>query len=308
MTRSVTLREETGSPIGRAQNSAYLVYGEVAQAVEACLAVGEQPDMEALAARHPDMASQIRQLVPALITLEQLGRAPSESATRSAGEAVAADPNRFGSNDEPAAGRIGEFRIMREIGRGGMGVVYEAIQLSLGRRVALKVLPFPAVMDPKQLQRFKNEAQAAAQLHHQNIVPVYSVGCEHGVHYYTMQFIDGQNLAAMIADLRRFARPNSFTHGEANQDADLSPAEPLASDLLQGKWIPSGSPTASHSAMDRVASDTVRQPEAALSTEDSTKKRAFFQSVAQLAIQAAQALEHSHNLGVVHRDIKPTNL
>src|SRR5207247_1085102 len=97
---------------------------------------------------------------------------------------------------------LGDFRILREVGRGGMGVVYEAEQVSLCRRVALKVLPFAAAMDSKQLQRFKNEAQAAANLHHTNIVPVYWVGCDRGVHYYAMQYIDGQSLAQVIADLR----------------------------------------------------------------------------------------------------------
>src|SRR5205823_926362 len=86
--------------------------------------------------------------------------------------------------------------------RGGMGVVYESIQLSLGRRVALKVLPFAATMDPRQLQRFRHEAQAAAMLHHANIVPVHGVGCERGVHYYAMQLIQGKSLAAVIDELR----------------------------------------------------------------------------------------------------------
>src|SRR6202022_4739811 len=94
----------------------------------------------------------------------------------------------------------------REIGRGGMGVVYEAEQISLVRRVALKVLPFAGAIDPKQLHRFQNEAQAAAQLHHTNIVPVYAVGCERGVHYFAMQFIEGQTLAAVLTDMRRQAR------------------------------------------------------------------------------------------------------
>ena len=84
-----------------------------------------------------------------------------------------------------------------------MGVVYEAEQMSLGRRVALKVLPFAAAMDPRQLRRFKTEAQAAAQLHHTNIVPVFWVGCERGVHYYAMQFIDGRTLADVIRELRQ---------------------------------------------------------------------------------------------------------
>jgi serine/threonine protein kinase len=94
--------------------------------------------------------------------------------------------------DEQARTPLGDFRIVREIGRGGMGIVYEAIQLSLGRRVALKVLPFVASLDPTRLQRFKNEAQAAAQLHHTNIVPVYAVGSRRGVHYYAMQLMYGK--------------------------------------------------------------------------------------------------------------------
>src|SRR5262249_28060028 len=85
---------------------------------------------------------------------------------------------------------------------GGMGVVYEAEQISLGRRVALKVLPFASTLDAKQLQRFKNEAQAAAHLHHNSIVPVHATGCERGVHYYAMQYIEGQTLASLIAELR----------------------------------------------------------------------------------------------------------
>ena len=96
-------------------------------------------------------------------------------------------------------GTLGDFRLIREVGRGGMGIVYEAEQMSLGRRVALKVLPFAATMDPRHLQRFQNEARAAASLHHTNIVPVYGVGCERGVHYYAMQFIEGRTLADFIA-------------------------------------------------------------------------------------------------------------
>ena len=93
---------------------------------------------------------------------------------------------------------LGDFSILREIGRGGMGVVYEAEQLSLGRAVALKVLPFAAMLDEKQLQRFKNEAKAAATLNHPNIVPVHFVGTERSVHFYAMQLIDGLSLADII--------------------------------------------------------------------------------------------------------------
>ncbi len=100
-------------------------------------------------------------------------------------------------------GQLGDFRLLREVGRGGMGVVYEAEQISLRRRVALKVLPFAAAIDPRQLQRFQNEALAAAHLRHENVVPVYAVGSERGVHYYAMQFVDGRSLASLIGELRR---------------------------------------------------------------------------------------------------------
>ena len=105
--------------------------------------------------------------------------------------------------DFPGIGELGDFRLLREVGRGGMGVVYEAEQISLRRRVALKVLPFAAAIDQRRLQRFKTEALTTAQVQHERIVPVHAVGCERGVHYYAMQFIDGQSLAALIGELRR---------------------------------------------------------------------------------------------------------
>ena len=98
--------------------------------------------------------------------------------------------------------RIGDYEIQSELGRGGMGIVYTANQISLRRAVALKILPFTAVLDPRQVVRFQNEARSAASLHHPNIVPVFGVGCERGVHYYSMQLIDGQTIAELIEQLR----------------------------------------------------------------------------------------------------------
>ena len=128
-----------------------------------------------------------------------------------------------------------------------MGIVYEAEQISLGRRVALKVLPFAATMDPRHLQRFHNEAQAAASLHHEHIVPVYGVGCERGVHYYAMQFIDGQTLAEVID--RKSARKtlNHGAHG-GHADEEIANTAPSAfspcSPCLRGQEsLPPQSPT-----------------------------------------------------------------
>jgi serine/threonine protein kinase len=150
---------------------------------------GEPVDLQAVLADHPGQAERLRRLLPAIELMADLG-----SSAGSAGSA--------GSWPEPGVtpGLLGDFQIVREVGRGGMGVVYEARQISLDRRVALKVLPLAAAMDPRQLQRFQLEAQAAACLHHTNIVPVHAVGCERGVHYYAMQFIEGQTLAAIIED------------------------------------------------------------------------------------------------------------
>src|SRR5262249_28201372 len=150
---------------------------------------------------------------------------------------------------------------------GGMGVVYEAEQVSLGRCVALKVLPFAGALDPRQLARFRTEAQAAALLHHPNIVPVHGVGCERRVHYYAMQFIEGRTLAELIRELRQ---ADGLGHGPGEPEAGTTGGDP-----------PNGKPPTSERAT-------------ALKSGSSTRTRAYFQSVARLGVQAAEALEHAH--------------
>jgi hypothetical protein len=124
------------------------------------------------------------------------------------------------------SGLLGDFRLIREVGRGGMGVVYEAEQISLKRRVALKVLPFAATVDPRQLVRFQNEARAAASLEHPHIVPVYGVGRERGVHYYAMKFIEGQTVAALIAQQRRDSATYLASGGRQPPDLPLGSVAP----------------------------------------------------------------------------------
>src|SRR5262249_28458380 len=104
---------------------------------------------------------------------------------------------------EAALGELGDYRLVREVSRGGMGIVYEAEQTVLHRRVALKVLPLAGALDPRQLQRFHNEALMASQLHHPHIVDVYGAGCEGGVHYYAMRYIEGPTLAQLILQARK---------------------------------------------------------------------------------------------------------
>src|SRR5262249_36055316 len=125
------------------------------------LQAGRAPDRAQLLAAHPDLAAQLERC---LAGIEFVHRAGQSSAT--------------------APAQLGDFRVLREVGRGGMGVVYEAEQLSLKRRVALKVLRFAAVADPEAMQRFRREAETVAGLHHHSIVPLFAFGCENGVHYY----------------------------------------------------------------------------------------------------------------------------
>ncbi|HEY1378384.1 MAG TPA: protein kinase, partial [Gemmataceae bacterium] len=175
---------------------------------------GQPVDLDAVLRDHPDHAAEVRRLLPALALLADLSGAATGVGVPGVGP----------------LGELGDFRLLREVGRGGMGIVYEAEQVSLGRRVALKVLPFAATMDPKQLQRFRNEAKAAAGLHHEHIVPVYAVGCERGVHYYAMQFIDGQTLAALVTELRRASSDTPPHSAPSTQDLRPSPDPPPQED------------------------------------------------------------------------------
>jgi serine/threonine protein kinase len=224
------------------------------------LQAGEAVDLRHYVGRYPKYRESLQQLLPAIEELVSLGHT----------ERVPGGENSNELKAPAILGELGDFRLLREIGRGGMGIVYEAWQISLNRRVALKVLPFATALDTKQLQRFKNEAQAAGCLHHQHIVSVYGVGCERGVHFYAMQFIDGQTVADLIRQLRQRDQTGPID----------SPAQ---------------------------AGSTLRSA-VALTADLSTKPRSFFRAVAKLGVQAARGLEHAHQLGVVHRDIKPANL
>jgi serine/threonine protein kinase/Flp pilus assembly protein TadD len=255
----------------------------VIQAMEeyqAALEAGGQPDRQEFLDRYPELAGILAECLEGLAFVHHLAPGLQSSAASQAGEAPA------DAEDIRPEGPLGDFRIVREVGRGGMGVVYEAVQISLGRRVALKVLPFAAALDAKQLQRFKNEAQAAAHLQHQNIVPVYYVGCERGVHFYAMQFIDGHTVAEVIAQLRKEAGMEG--RGSRIEDRGLKLAQADTTIKAHGPKDETR-PTAARSSM--------LEP-----------RSSFFRTAAQLGIQTAEALEHAHQLGIVHRDIKPANL
>jgi serine/threonine protein kinase len=185
----------------------YGLFDELAEEFAERYRRGERPSLQEYIDRCPDLAEEIRELFPALVEVERV----EEDQPGRPGPAAAAVPL-------PTLGQVGDYRVLREVGRGGMGVVYEAEQVSLGRRVALKVLPSQVAHDPKTLARFRREARSAAQLHHTNIVPVFEVGKAGAVSYYAMQFIQGQGLDAVIENCGgsssariRAARPGSPT-------------------------------------------------------------------------------------------------
>lgn len=238
----------------------------------AAAALGAAPSHEDLLRQYPEIADELETCLGSLDFI-RLG----------AKNAVVPHPDLDRDRPHVPFASIGEFALVREIGRGGMGTVYEAMQQSLDRRVALKVLPALAALDAKHVQRFKNEAQAAAQLRHPNIVPVYAVGCERGLNYYVMQLIDGQSLAELIEKLRRDGPDYRWSTSHATLTAP--------------------SPTLPVSAIASTLNDGPRKK-----TIQSSPTPAFFQYVVDLGIQAATALDHAHQCGVVHRDIKPANL
>jgi serine/threonine protein kinase/tetratricopeptide (TPR) repeat protein len=185
---------------------------EYAAAVDA----GRRPDRREFLARHQDVAAALAECIEGLEIVH--------SAARQVNPALAG-----GSSEPGSPSCLGDYRLLREVGRGGMGVVYEAEQISLGRRVAVKVLPFAASLDRKQLARFQVEAQAAASLNHPHIVPIFAVGCDLGAHFYAMQFVDGRSLADVVAAKRGpGSNGNRAPEAESRVTPDLLSARSVA--------------------------------------------------------------------------------
>jgi formylglycine-generating enzyme required for sulfatase activity/serine/threonine protein kinase len=231
-------------------------------------------------------------------------------------EAVAGPP--------PALARLGDFRILREVGRGGMGVVYEAEQVSLGRHVALKVLPQKWLGDAQTRTRFAREAKAAARLHHTNIVPVFGVGEQDGMPYYVMQFIRGLGLDQVLEELKRLQPGGHVANGPWARRhvgdvprTDVSPAD-TARSLLTGQFVPGAenAPAATATAPTSAAGnvlDPFSLPSSSVALPGTApgsapKALTYWQSLARIGFQVADALAYAHKQGVLHRDIKPSNL
>jgi len=210
-------------------------------------------------------------------------RPPDESEpTRLDADDVDATIESGGPPDDGSPGkRLGDFELLRELGRGGMGIVFEARQLSLKRRVALKVLPPALGMTAQAKQRFEREAQAAAKLHHTHIVPVHAIGEHDGHHFYAMELIDGQSLDHVLRDM---------------VDEGSNPLMDATVTQTVTELRPQRAATSSQDQVTTSLSDT------------SAGGREWFDTVAKLTADVADALHYAHGRGVIHRDVKPGNL
>ncbi len=297
---------------------------------------GERPSLSEYTRQYPDLASDIRELFPALVMLEDVRPAGATGSTSTASQAAVGTGKKLE--------RLGDYRILREVGRGGMGIVYEAEQESLGRHVALKVLPSQAMLDDRHLQRFEREAKAAARLHHTNIVPVFGVGEQDGLHYYVMQFIQGQGLDQVLAVLQRLRKGSKDNGTDLPVDAANGMASPgRAVDALDGKFEMASAVAVANSLLTGVfarpsedkdagregdkekeqppspvslsaclpvslSSSDVRLPGQSERATLSDSGQPYWHSVARIGIQVADALSYAHGQGTLHRDIKPSNL
>jgi serine/threonine protein kinase len=256
---------------------------------------GETPAVSEYVERYPQWADQLRELLPPVAHLEKLKRL--KQAARADGPAC---PH-AGVPNGPQLKQLGDYRILREVGRGGMGVVYEAVQQSLGRHVALKVLPAHSLLDPKKLERFRREAQAAAALHHTNIVPVFGVGEQDGLHYYVMQFIEGLGLDRVLVEWKQGTsagrRPRTAAGRNRSTDSWHGPAPHPEQTALRIEDRGS-----------RIEKDSEIPHHLRSSILDPRSSNGHWRRVARIGAEAADALHYAHQQGVLHRDIKPANL
>jgi len=230
------------------------------------LRAGRSPSVEALAQRHPQLADQLRELLPLVAAMEQL---------KSSQELT---PQKVSVPKDFHLRRLGSCRMIREIGRGGMGVVYEAVQEPIGRRVAVKVLPWKSPGTSQWRGHFEREARTAASLHHPHIVPVYEYDEEDGWCYYVMHLVEGIGIDEIIRLLRE---PAGSVGAEQVREIFLGAA---------------------------AGDGKERKPEVADPAEQRILRKNGWTQFARIGIQVAQALQYSHSRNILHRDIKPGNL
>jgi serine/threonine protein kinase len=217
------------------------------------MTTGDEAIVERLCAEHPELASELRERVEVLREMQLL---PSDAAAMAFPE------------------RLGEFRLVRRLGGGGMGVVYEALQEPLGRTVALKLIRPEHLYFDRSRERFRRETEAVARLAHPGIVTIHTVGEAQGAPYFAMEMIQGATLDQAL-----------------EQVAGLAPDSLLGSDL--------------RAAVSSVAANTEGEdPEHA----DELFSGSWIDACTRIALRMSEALAHAHSRGVLHRDIKPSNI
>ena len=246
---------------------------------------GESPSPAEYAALHPEHARQIEDLFPAVALMEQL-RMQEHARHESAQNAAIRTPPQ----------QVGDFRMVREIGRGGMGVVYEAEQCSLRRRVAVKILPGHVPLPAQRLKRFQREAQTAARLLHTNIVPVFGVGQQEELHYYVMPLIRAVGLDEVIRALRR------------DPEKRAAGIRTLAAALIEAKFGTQSERDRGTEAQGDTGTEPHRHTGAGRGERSEPQRTTRWSDVAAVGLQAAEALDYAHRQGTLHRDVKPSNL
>ena len=262
---------------------------------------GDVPVAEYLS-QWPDLTDMIEQLRAEVIQQadnNDVTRTPFNNEAAHAGEFKGGPISEL-SQASSAPRRIGDFRIVREIGRGGMGHVYEAVQESLQRRVALKILPQSSWLRENGRERFQREARAIARLHHSNIVDVFGSGEHNGVSYFAMQLIDGQGLEKFIAacgnntESQPIAEHSTADFSGATFIVDSESLDEATADSVLAT-------TSSHSPV-----HSVDQPTAEVSAYQNSRSRSLL--AAKIGREIAEALHYAHGSGVLHRDVKPSNI
>jgi serine/threonine protein kinase len=236
---------------------------------------GRQPKITDYTERYPRLADEIRRLFPMIAALE--------------GWKVAREPAllREAVPESAVIERLGKYRCLRQIGKGGMGIVLEGEQIATGRRVAIKVLRWRVAEDSAWRTRFEQEARTASRLHHRSIVPVFEYGQSQGIYYYVMPLVDGVSLDVII---ERFREGREVVY--ADEIRRLHEADPVVTSL---------------GVAPAAASEPDAQPPGPSDAPRSLRRTAWRQ-IAKIGVQAAQALAYAHAHRTLHRDIKPGNL
>jgi len=245
---------------------------------------GDPISIEEFAIEHSELADDIRDLFPTLASLE---KARSSQAAN--------DP--FQTGEDISGGlMLGEYRLLREIGVGGMGIVYEAMQETMQRRVAVKVLPQEFSQQEVRRNRFVQEARTVAKLSYRNIVPIFDFGESNNRYYFAMRLIQGAGLDWIILRMSEDDRP-------------LTSTEVLQHFQQQG--IPLSEEEEMEVDDDSLADEFDFTTSANQEQEQKHKwilRQDSWRQIARIGLQAARALNHAHQAGILHRDIKPGNL